>query len=403
MSFYKYIVFLPLIILSAILIRISWLCCHEPGQNVTNNISNGNIQTVLSEKVPIRTNYCVANPPDHDVQGISCTKIKNKTCTENVACRFKHVSFFTREQILNNLRSKWLVFIGDSSTRAMALALFNTLDLEQTHVHDFERWYNSTDPQEYLGKKCKSNKDSPLRQPWKGLGGDIMRADYLFEFNKETGHFEIVYKKATMWFDQCVQSYKYPNVFLPPDTPLGASSVRITFSNARGTNEIEHFLNKVGFPGNEPDIIYANVGAWHRSCGDPDKIFKQKTSKSQIIWGTLQSHAKSACDKYMKKFPLFFATLDRTLFPNTQLGKELRLSGVHYAHLVNIFDVMNMFTILWGHQYDNQTVYFNKFCSVVGNSVAKIQKKYGIHVPLPNQGWKTPWKLPCRFTIDEKQ
>ena len=40
---------------------------------------------------------------------------------------------------------------------------------------------------------------------------------------------------------------------------------------------------------------------------------------------------------------------------------------------------------------------FSPLCAVVGNRDRLLE--LNITVPLPDQGWKTPWKLPCTYDV----
>ena len=72
---------------------------------------------------------------------LSCN---NLTYTGKPSLCQSDISFFTRQQILDGLRSKWLYFVGDSQTCGMVQALLMQLDEQQNHPHDNFVWYNVT-------------------------------------------------------------------------------------------------------------------------------------------------------------------------------------------------------------------------------------------------------------------
>lgn len=313
---------------------------------------------------------------------------------DNLSCNLG-ISFYKKSEILNGLRSKWLLFLGDSCTRSMVLALTNMLDLQNTGPFDFKTWYNVTDPAE--GRQYN----------WRGLGGYFFRLDYIFKENPEGG-WRIVYKKASQvnLFERSdrPQATHLPKVFLQKSV-VNSDEVRISFYNVRDSEEVRKVWKL--FPGT-PDIVYANVGAWN-SIHDNKKgrwrwkcntdIFQEIKSVSKLVWGSLQQKHISACDSRMFRLRDVL-TLDRSLVPNTELGQRTQLgdrtSSVHYAHIVNIIDVMRLFTLLGWHE-NRRTVEFSKLCVAVGDKDELLEQ--GIQVHGPDQGWKTAWALPCRFEI----
>ena len=64
-------------------------------------------------------------------QGCYCCSHCHTVCT-----------FYTRDEILDGLRSKWLLFLGDGSTQGLVQTLTTHLDPGHTRPLDFGSWYN---------------------------------------------------------------------------------------------------------------------------------------------------------------------------------------------------------------------------------------------------------------------
>ena len=269
----------------------------------------------------------------------------------------------------------------------MVLALSTYLDLQHSQPFDFRTWYNVTDPEE------------GYRKFWKGLGGFFFRLDYIFK-KTETGTWEVQYKKASQINpfdpDKMPKNKHVPLVFLHNRT-LSSNEVRISFYNAKDTKELWASWKKFAGDKSIPDFVYANVGAWYLKCNP--LVVEDISSVTRVVWGTLMTTNISNCDVKMSKLKNIL-TLDKTLIPNMELGKRTRLEPevdwVHFANVVNIMDVMRMFELL-GWPKNERNVEFSLLCRVVGNTMKLLRK--GIRVAPPDQGWKTPWKLPCRLKI----
>ena len=328
-----------------------------------------------------------------------CFSCDIPTSNKWVSCR-SSVTFFPERQILEGLRSRWLLFLGDSSTRAMVLALINQLDRQQTHPVDMVKWYNVTDPEEgrYWETIFNSKMDEYARL-WRHHGGNVNRLDYIFRRGL-AGVWRIHYKKASQlstFISMDPLGIRYsenpPEVFLP-SVSLGEDEVRISFYNVRSTEEIR--LAWDDLPG-VPDIVYANVGAWGKmecKVGTIDKL-RNHEFVTAFIWGTQQSVNQSKCDVNVLSRLKNLTTVDRGVVPRTVLGERNQLRGVHYTHLVNMFDVMQVFRKLGWSQNAGKCVKFYRMCTLTGNTKTLLEKN--ISVRPPDQGWKTPWKFPCRF------
>ena len=85
----------------------------------------------------------------------------------------------------------------------------------------------------------------------------------------------------------------------------------------------------------------------------------------------------------------------------TPLRKSVVIHGPHHTHVVNLYDVMQILKVLgWKQQRDLMSVRFSPFCAVNAKSLGDLKSVYNISdVPLPDQGWKSTWKLPCRYTV----
>ena len=314
--------------------------------------------------------------------------ITSRHTDTNMSCP-RDLSFYTKEEILEGLRSKWLLFVGDSSTRGMVLALITHLDLQHAQPFDFKTWYNVTDAKE------------GFRHNWRGLGGFFFRLDYVFK-RVADGRWEVRYKKASQTNpldpSKMPKSKYVPEVFLPVSTTVATDEVRISFYNVRCTREMDKAWRVItGYQ--KPDIVYANVGAWDMSC-DIDVIRDISSSVHTFVWGTKMSTEPSLCDaKVMTKLNNI-QTLDKALIPKSSLGKTTnleRLKGsVHFANIANIIDVMRMLRLL-GWPVTSRHVTFSPLCVVIGSR--EELKAQGVDVVPPDQGWKSPWKLPCRMNM----
>ena len=295
-----------------------------------------------------------------------------------------------------------MFFIGDSSTRGLVLPLMTLLDNEQTHPYDMVTWYNVTDTEDEASNRMNGGRW------WRGHGSDFYRLDYVFR-RSWTGRWKVFYKKASFLYswDRLHRpgTGHYPKVFLS-DYELSGDEARISFQMARGTGEVrlvwEHQLLK--YSARRPDVVYANVGHWGMGhvC-EPGIIDKINSAMEHFIWGTKQNVTGSKCDEKVSKLD-HVTVLDRTLCPtNTELNK-LRLVTVHYGHVVNYYDLMQMFYLLgWEQKKDQLNVEFSPFCTVVSKSRKhdrdKLIRLYNVTVPMPDQHWKNAWKLPCRYTV----
>ena len=333
-----------------------------------------------------------------------------KDRTENVSC-YSVDSFFTPHQILEGLRSKWLYFIGDSCTRGMVAALATLLDPSHTHPIDFQRWFNVTPPGSIAEDNAVDN--------WLGHGGDFQRLDYIFR-RQRRGKWTVRYKKASLISPICHglkklmyqipfqnstfsgmmdKYYDFPEVY-SPESKVGPDEVRISFNNARYLSEVHQAWESMS---GVPDIVYVSVGVWGFAENDSsiDLLTEIKSAVPTFVWGSQQGQEKTQYSMYdleileMEEKWLF---LDRSRIPRTELGKKNHLQGPHYSHLVNTADLMSLFRVLGWKQNGGNHPNFCNFCVVRGEP-KQLLGQYNITVPLPFQGWKTPWKLPCRFTL----
>ena len=336
---------------------------------------------------------------DHKSQLPSNTTLQNKMTVQNTTTAMTSpvcvvpgvsapcpagMSYYTRSEILDGLQSKWLLLLGDSSTRGMVLALSTYLDVQHTRPFDFKHWYNVTDPAE------------AYQANWRGIGGYFFRLDYVFK-RTNSGVWVVKYKKVSqitpLDVKRMPESKHVPEVFL--DYPnLASDEARISFYNCRNTAEMYEAWTLIN---GTPDILYANTGAWNWTC-NPDTVRNFISWVPQVVWGTFHATQQSSCDDKMSKLP-HILTLDNTIIPNMELGKLMNLEKkdwVHCANVVNIMDVMRLFRLL-GWPENRRNVEFDRLCAVVGN--ARDLSRQGIDVVPPDQGWKTPWKLPCRLKI----
>ena len=331
------------------------------------------------------------------------------------------VTFYTRRDILDNLRSKWLYFAGDSQTRGLVLALMLQLDPEWTHPFNMQTWYNVTD-------QDGVDEEATWGEHWRGHGGDFARLDYHFRRTASSssgGEWVISYKKASClygFFDsttntttshnmgrrQLSKTGHYPDVFLPKST-LNHDEVRISFHMARGTDEIrqvweDKIRRQLG--GGIPDVFYANVGP----SGGYDRhrvetLRKIQAASRNFILGTKVTDQWSKLHKSVLLMAKDNVVLNRTLCLSTPMRESCQMWGGHYNHIVNSYDVMQLFYILgWKQKEAKTTVEFSPFCSIATHKAEKqqgeeLKEKYNITVPLPEQGWKTAWKLPCKYTV----
>lgn len=294
------------------------------------------------------------------------------TTVNGTVCESTLAAYIEANVWLPALAGKWALFMGDSSTRAMFLVLLNQFDKAQSHPHDFQTWYNST--------------VVSTRNDWRGLGGDAMVVDYIVSVASRP--IIVLFKNASLKYDLSVLLSHYR-----PST----TTVRLTFVNVRDTTEIaerwdvitKHFA---------PNLTYLNVGAWGRSCA-PD-VVQRVASRSNVTWGTLQSKKQSSCDIWVKSAFPSMSILDRTLIPSTEVGQRHHLAGVHYAHLVNLYDAMRLIQHHWTADRNltlssRAKIKFHRWCSI-----HEAKKLHELRPPLPppEQGWKTPWKLPCLAT-----
>ena len=330
-----------------------------------------------------------------------------------VSCQ-SDVTFYTRHDILEGLRSKWLFLIGDSTTRAMTLALMENLDESQTHPHDFQTWYNITDV---------DDEAAILGEYWRGRAADFSKLDFIFR-RTSPGVWDIVYKKASCvhpWPDhKMTRTGREPRVFLPGRV-VGPDEVRISYSFSRGARDVRTLWDDM-IPGT-PDIVYVNTGAWQQSKhGCHVDILKDISVRgSQLIWGTIQRPSYSQCDrkvlglKHVEGSCILgtrpntqwitstglrqVLVVDRSMILRTSLRDVLHLHGVHHTHVANLYDVMQMFKVLGWRQTAETSVQFSPFCVVNAVGMESLRLKYNITVTLPDQGWKSTWKLPCRYTV----
>ena len=111
-----------------------------------------------------RNEQSISKSPTVGLQCFNSTSSSSSSYPSSAVVRCKSdIPFYSKDQILNRLRSKWLLFIGDSSTRGMVLALISQLDRSQTQPIDVERWYNVTEV----------DQEASLGSLWRGHGGDM--------------------------------------------------------------------------------------------------------------------------------------------------------------------------------------------------------------------------------------
>ena len=335
-------------------------------------------------KKPPNPNATVWEPEDI---GFTCGDLNY---TGNPVSCVSRTTFFTGRQILDNLRGKWIFFIGDSSTRGLVLPLITLLDNEQTHPYDMVAWYNITD---------LADEESVYGKWWRGHGGDFFRLDYLFRKETSSKEWNIAYKKASFVYHYQVEKRPttghIPDVFLPIST-VTPNEVRISYFMARHTVEIQKIWNEK-IPGT-PDIVYANIGAWGEFANYQDILHEIDSTVSQFVWGTWQFPWWSPFDRLIGE-QTNLTILDRTRILRTSYRRPFALLGVHYAHVVNFLNLMELFKLLgWKQKERDVTVEFDPFCAVKGN-LKTLYSKYKIKVPMPNQRWKSAWKLPCRYTV----
>lgn len=282
-------------------------------------------------------------------------------------CESTNTAYIAPEVWLSAVVGKWVLFFGDSSTRAMAQVLINQFDSDQTHPINFQKWYNSSSSLSYWDQKN-----------WRRAGGDARVIDYIVSV---VGRPKIIYENASMIIDPSVLSHRHPL----SDT----GTVRLTFYDIRNTGEMASSWKTI-VKDSTPDFTYLNVGAFNGAC-DLD-VIRRIVSQSHVIWGTQQLKTASKCDaRVIAAFPTT-GVLDRTLLPNTKIGQLHQLRGVHYAHLVNLYDVMHLIQRFAGLEPRHAKILFHRWCSI--HEKADLN---GLRPPLPppSQGWKTPWKLPC--------
>ena len=269
------------------------------------------------------------------------------------------------------------------------------------------------------------------------MGGDFLRSDFVFEHRPALagktdcdnhGHGcsagGVRYKRASNGETNVHKlppsvtaahfHKKYQPVFThnewPPQRNATANSVRISFFMTRSTGDMDRYFSM--FP-TLPDILYLNAGAWHNnpvfSC-DFARLAKTVAPMGRdVVWGTfLSGHTLKCDDDAFQALPQA-RVLDRTQLPRTQLGASLDLGGggcCHYAHLVNLHDSMKLLAMFsstevkGGRAKQQQVVRFRPECSAVGN--LQELREQGFTLPEPEQGWKSAWKLPCLFDIEEE-
>ena len=224
----------------------------------------------------------------------SLKHIRPPVCAHPVLCQ-SDITFFTKHDILNGLRGQWLLLLGDSTTRGLAMALIEQLDDTQTHHHDLHTWYNVTQGQ---------------GRHWRGQAGDFCKLDYVFR-RGSSGEWVIAYKKVCLpsWVNDHEKMYDpslLPDcadaVFVPDRKTLSPDEVRISYHMVRGTRDL-HKVWTTKIPGN-PDVVYVNVGEWENVSGwerrgnvcDLTVLRDVKSSTPVFIWGTVQRHEYSNCD-----------------------------------------------------------------------------------------------------------
>ena len=220
--------------------------------------------------------------------------------------------------------------------------------------------------------------------------------------------------------------------------PLQDDEVRISFYHVRNTDELDQTWGVVF---GRPDVVYASVGTWTLGGGgksplvcNPDVLRIIASSVPRVVWATVQRRDVSQCDRKMMMMTSMMTSsrgekeeedeeregggevvlenvqiLDRTLIPNTPLGEVTRMErknsdSVNYAQIVSIMDAMRLVKLLDlvppeenERSRRRRSVEFSPSCVAVGSR--RELAKQGIQVVPPNQGWKTPWKLPCRLVI----
>ena len=295
----------------------------------------------------------------------------NWSSSNYTVCESNNTAYISPQVFLPALVGKWVLFLGDSCTRAMVQVLLSQFDSDQTHPHNFQAWYNSSNLSLLAEPKI-------WRKDWLGIGGDFMVVDYIVSV---VGYPKILYKNASLIFDPSVLSHHRPS----PDI----GTVRFTFANIRDTKEMASRWNII-VKGSTPDLTYLNVGAWRRACNV--EVVQRISEQTKVIWGTVQLEKQSKCDAKMLRVWPMTSVLDRTLIPRTEVGALRHLKGPHFAHLVNLYDVMHLMQRFLGIEAKFSKTEFHQWCS--------IHEEVGLDrlrppLPLPYQGWKNPWKLPC--------
>ena len=414
------------------------------------------------------SHFAREGPTLWDVAWVQCNGCGAGANSEG--CKATRISYPPRDALLDEMQGKWLFFVGDSATRGLVLSLLRHLDpLGSTWVN-VTRDFNVTQD-EYAALVAKKGTRQMLS--WEGTGGDMLRGDYIFKkHNVVAVHnrtWAVAYKKQSQLCAHAMcPYYRASSAHLPAVFQDGNAlwedwvqrpkpkqpAVRVSFHNAIGTTDIARILDATsGHPdavAGQPDVIYANVGAWsgHSKLYSCDAKALDHTilrrPAAQFIWGT-DPRKRSGCDNIiLSHFPKMrsCASIDprtasskgrrgvpwcfldraetfnglRKIGSSSDFAASVHMDRPHMTYGASTHDYMRLLSTLVPaapssrigavateaavvgaarHPTSRWRLAFDETCWM---TMSKVQHKFGKGgLPPPPQGWKTPWKLACDF------
>jgi hypothetical protein len=251
----------------------------------------------------------------------------NDTFFTHSGCQYH---WYDRAEVVNALKGRWLMFIGDSDTRGLVLALLQHLDTDQLLPFSAKRWWNiSTET------------------------GDPTRVRYLDwsikSVSQEAGRFNI-HKVTGLFVDRCDMRSR----------ALSKHELRISYCMATTmrnfTQTLHNFITRAAVL---PNMTYINTGAWRQDDVDPQDITRvlpaMQSSGHMFIWGTSLAHRRNNVDgeiiPQLEQKGIRY--LNRSLISHMLLNElhTVQLSNGHVPHMINMYDsqrLLNMFELKTG-------------------------------------------------------